>query len=962
MPLKTILSVFALFIFTSSGFTSFAQEFTPLVAQYSKREYKGSNQNWSISQSSDGVLYFGNNEGLIRFNGSDWRLFKIPNNKTVRSVFVSKDDKIYIGSFEEFGYFEKDLLGEMHYTSLSERVKDYKMKNDEIWDISERDGAICFQSFTSLFIYKDSTVVNRRHHFIYMFPNSFNQKVYTNTAQYGFCEFDYNKGTFLHINNSPIKKGTVALLPLASSSDSPRSLLVTKSEGIFIFDGKGFKRFQTKIDDELSQYNINKAILTKDSLLVIGTIDNGVIAIERDGDQVWTLNTSNVLQNNTVLGMFCDSENNLWLALDKGISMVKLGNSLRYIHSFSPSVGSIYSLEFQEPNNLFIASNQGFYRAKLNIHEAKIEGMTIDPKIKGQVWNISHWDNQFFCNNNEETYEVNAQSSKVLSPVKGGTCMSRGRINGKDVLVQGTYSELCIYQKRGNSWVYSHSVENFINPIKFIEIDYKGTIWAAHLHKGMYEIHLSDDLLRIESIRVYNSLSGEEALPINLFSLNNRVVFTDKNGFYTFDDLKKEIIPFHSLNTSLGQFASSYRICPFKTNYYWFISPDEAALVRFSSDTTEVLDRILYSSFTNQTVDNHQFIFPINSTTALLTLENGLALYEIKEANTFKGNYPLQIDRVSVYNRSSSEATLIPNQNISGDNKVKYSFNNIRFSVFYPIYSSLDDFKYQYRLKGMDTTWSKGSTYNIKEYNYLPSGDYSFEVRAVTRNGQELSRVNYSFTIKSPFYWDWYSKIIYLFLLSSLIYLTFWIVRRRYTIKNEKCNREQEELRIKEIEKREQQIIALKNEKLEAELELKTKELTLSTMTLINKNQLLISIKSEVIEQKQLLGKQYPNKYYDRMIRLLDSNITSEEDWATFQLNFDKIHGNFFSNLRHNYPDLTSNDLKLCAYLHLNLSSKDIANLMNISLKGVEVARYRIRKKIGLSSDKSLTEFMMEFK
>jgi len=156
--------------------------------------------------------------------------------------------------------------------------------------------------------------------------------------------------------------------------------------------------------------------------------------------------------------------------------------------------------------------------------------------------------------------------------------------------------------------------------------------------------------------------------------------------------------------------------------------------------------------------------------------------------------------------------------------------------------------------------------------------------------------------------------------------------------------------------------MVLEKEKLESELTLKSKELAESTMTIIKKNEMLVNIKEEVMTQKNMLGSQYPNKYYERLIRLLDENLSSEDDWVIFRANFDRIHENFFRNLHLKYPELTSNDLRFCAYLRLNLSSKDIAHLMNISLKGVEVGRYRIRKKIGLPSSKSLTEFMIEFK
>jgi len=232
----------------------------------------------------------------------------------------------------------------------------------------------------------------------------------------------------------------------------------------------------------------------------------------------------------------------------------------------------------------------------------------------------------------------------------------------------------------------------------------------------------------------------------------------------------------------------------------------------------------------------------------------------------------------------------------------------------------------------------------------------------MTKSGIKLSETGYTFEVRPPFYLSMVAKFLYLLLILFLGIVIYRYYLRLIRIKKEKVLTEQEEIRRKEIEKREQQIITLENEKLESELTVKSKELAVSTMTLIKKNEILVTIKEEVINQKDALGSQYPNKYYDKLIRLLDENLSSEDDWAIFQTNFDRIHENFFRNLHTRFAELTSNDLRFCAYLRLNLSSKDIAHLMNISLKGVEVGRSRVRKKIGIPSTKSLTEFMIEFK
>jgi DNA-binding CsgD family transcriptional regulator len=658
--------------------------------------------------------------------------------------------------------------------------------------------------------------------------------------------------------------------------------------------------------------------------------------------------------------MYCDRDNNLWLALDKGISIIQLNSSIRYIHTFSPSVGSIYSLTYNEPN-LYIGTNQGLYKAALSKDKKSILNLQPDNNIKGQVWNVTRVDNQQICGNNEATFDVSGKGTSILSSVKGGICIRRGIIHGKEVLVQGTYTQLCIYEKVNGNWKFSHTVDDFVNPIRYIEIDYTGTIWASHLHQGLYAIQLTPDLQKIDHITTFNSLDRKHRYPINVFSINNRVVFTDNTAFYTYDDIQKKIISYDELNKSLGYFARAYRVCHFTGDKYWFILDGEAALVQVKPGAIKILDVVQYALFLNQTVDEYQNIIPISPEECIFTLENGLVLYHTDNLRTKTTHTPLQLKSVQVSNAESKESrflSLIP----GSDPSTPFRLNNIIFTVFYPQYNSLNNLSFRYKLEGLDKVWSEPTTSSQKVYNYLPHGEYMLNVEVLTKSGVKLSSLNYGFEVKPPFYLSLAAKIVYILLIILICISIYLYILRLIHLKKEKVLLEQKEIRHKEIEKREQQIIALENEKLESELSVKSKELAVSTMTIIKKNEILVTIKEEVIIQKNALGTQYPNKYYDKLIRLLDENLSSEDDWAIFQTNFDRIHENFFRNLHIRFPELTSNDLRFCAYLRLNLSSKDIAHLMNITLKGVEVGRYRVRKKIGIPSTKSLTEFMIEFK
>ena len=951
------LRLLSIAILTTLFFSAvYSQNLTPIVKQFAKKDYAASNQNWAVGQDADGIMYFGNNEGLLSFDGSVWETYLLPQHKICRSLLVHASGKIFIGSFEEFGYFEKNNLGELKYTSLSGILKNYKMLNDEIWNIINVDGTIVFQTFTSYFTYDGSKVEGFRCSYTFLFFGNIDQKIFTHTIQLGLSTIKLKSTVAQPVTNNILKSPVISFLPY----DRTRTLLVTTGNGLFLYDGKEILPFKTDADVELTRSEINRAVVSNNGLILLGTIINGVIAIDKFGKKQWTLNSSNVLQNNTVLGMYCDKDDNLWLSLDKGIAMIQLKSSLKYVRAFSPSVGSIYSLSYKEPI-LYLGTNQGLYAAHFIPMSNTINNVSLSNSIKGQVWNMSVFDNQYFVGNNDETREINTSDTQLASPVKGGICMAKGIIRGVEVLVQGTYTELCIYVKKDGKWVFSHTVETFINPIRYIAIDYAGVIWASHLHQGLFAIQLSNDLHKIEHLKLYETLDGKNAFNMNVFTVNGRVIFTDHTKFYTFNDISKQMIPYNELNKNLQSFAQSYRVCHFKSNLYWFVRSGEAALVEVKSNSVKILDVVQYSQFQNQTVDDYQNIVPVSENACIFTLENGLALYTFNNQRVNAINASLHIKKVICFDAESKEIQYLTLNKVESAT-TPYSLNNITFNVYYPDYLQLNNLNYRFKLDGLDKVWSQPTNSSRKTFNYIPYGKYNLQVEVLTNSGFKLGNLSYSFEVLPPFYLTAFAKIIYFLLFILFIYAIYRYVLHLFHVKKEKIHTEQEEIRKKEIEKREQQIMALEKEKLTSELTVKSKELAVSTMTIIKKNEILANIKEVVVSQKQTLGSQYPNKYYDKLIKIIDENITSADDWAIFQTNFDRIHENFFRNLHINYPELTSNDLRFCAYLRLNLTSKDIAHLMNISLKGVEVGRYRVRKKIGIPSTKSLTEFMIEFK
>jgi DNA-binding CsgD family transcriptional regulator len=176
----------------------------------------------------------------------------------------------------------------------------------------------------------------------------------------------------------------------------------------------------------------------------------------------------------------------------------------------------------------------------------------------------------------------------------------------------------------------------------------------------------------------------------------------------------------------------------------------------------------------------------------------------------------------------------------------------------------------------------------------------------------------------------------------------------------QKMEREKAEALKQEAISNEQKIVRLKNEQLKSELASKSRELANSALNIVAKNELLQNLQQELLHLKDTAGMKLPEEQLRKIRKVIAESMTDEHDWNLFENSFNEAHENYFKKLKSGHPDLTPNDLKLCAYLRMNMSSKEVASLLNITVRGVEIRRYRLRKKLNLNHEKNLAEFLME--
>jgi DNA-binding CsgD family transcriptional regulator len=222
------------------------------------------------------------------------------------------------------------------------------------------------------------------------------------------------------------------------------------------------------------------------------------------------------------------------------------------------------------------------------------------------------------------------------------------------------------------------------------------------------------------------------------------------------------------------------------------------------------------------------------------------------------------------------------------------------------------------------------------------------------RSGQQLlgDTLTYPFRINRPWYFS-YTAIGSYFLVLILLSLFINNLYTNYYKKQQSRFIEdtQKELALKEMANT-KALVEAKNEQLNQRIENKNRELAISTMSMIKKNTLLGSIKDDLTKIDDVAQ-------IKAVIRSIDNNINNEDDWNFFEEAFNNADKDFLKKIKDIHPKLTPNDLRLCAYLRLNLSSKEIASLLNISSKSVEIKRYRLRKRMNLDHKTNLISYIL---
>jgi ligand-binding sensor domain-containing protein len=951
--------VFAFAFLAASGVRSQSTIGLPAIRNYTSAESHAGVGTWDIAQDSLGRLYFANDGGLLTYDGAHWQHYALPNRAAIRSLAIDEAGRVYVGGADEIGFFSPGQGGVLRYHSLKEKLPAVAQQFADIWNIVLYHGGVFFRTNEAIIRWKDGVMR------VFDAPDNWQLMTVADSTLFAV---DKVKGLEVYrgeqwevLASLPAPLHITGIVPYKKDS----FLVTTMKNGLYVLAGKVLVRRPVAVDALLTNDLISNVRVLGPDRFGIGTATGGVLILDEAGRLVQQFSSSEGLQNNHVLRMMTDRDGGLWLGLQNGVSFVHYNTSVKLIRPMRDNQLVSNSVRIFG-GRLYIGTSNGLYTLRLDPAIRDISTMkgefTEVANTKGQVWGLSDIDGQLLAGHQDGALVVRGD---VAEPVINRQGVWGFDSVGAGGVVAGTYTGLVWVHDTAGQLSEGKKVNGLYEALPVIAYDGRGTVWASHPYRGVFRNPLFGAGGQEPGFSHYGI---KEGLPSNsndyVAVVHGKVVVGTERGVFEYDSVADRFRRSAFFEPIFGDTSVEY-LRTDKDGEIWFVSQQRVGVIDFGKVSAKGAYSVVYfPELSGQTVKGAPGIYPYDKENIFIGSNEGV--YDLNYSRYLAARDRVTVLMGVVKATAEKDSILFGGFGVSGGGpevQLPNHWNSFHFEYASPLYAQSEPVAFSYRLEGFDREWSDWTEKAEKDYTNLSYGRYLFSVRARDGLGNVSAPVSFAFVVNPAWYQTGWAYGLYLLAALGLAWLVRWRWRRRADQLRKRYETEQERrnyLHSLELDRKEKGLIALQNAKLEGELQFRNKELATAAMHLVERGGILSSIREELMAVIKRLSTPNLSFEFRSVFKMIGETEKSDADWNRFALYFDEVHNNYLTTLKTKFPQLSPTDLKLCAYLRLNLSSKEIAQLLNISVKGVEVSRYRLRKKLGLATEVNLHDFLIE--
>ncbi len=781
----------------------------PYIQNYTPSDYRAHFQNWAIAQDKDGLIYVANNDGLLVYDGVNWRKFLDDGNFfAFRSLVLGPENRMYVGTANDFGFLEYDSLGQPRLVSFLPHADEKHRKFNDVWYTLATDNAVYYMTHFIIFIWQNESLTTiecgeRRNYFHTAFE--VDGEVYVRQD---------NKGLFRITDGQldPVPGGEIFAdrsLQMMERYDNNTLLLSTASIGFYLMDAAGIRPFASEALKFTEKNQLYSSTRLSNGNYVLGTRRGGMAVIDRAGNMLAQIDNRNGLQDNSVWGVFEDQQGNVWAALNNGISKLEVNSPLTHFGDAAGQIGVIERIR-RVDGKLYLATNLGTFYINSDAGNEQFQ------RVKGIdefTWTLFRDDNTLLAGTHNFIFEVR---DGVAQSIKGDWQavfdLTAAHNNADMLWVAQRRGIATLYRQPNGRWKAGPKVEDA--DIKAYEIvsPEAGLLWIEAGDPGITRVEIENpesmpEVLSAKSVAVFDTVHGLPTGRIFPILSGEQMRFATEQGLYKFDRANERF-----LKLSDDMPAATWRYLGNEDPFgrLWISRSgaedvDEQLLIgHLRDDKTYQWDAETLSRIRGVSIINTIYTEPDSIT--WIASSGGLMRFDGRQRELPAATGRALIRRIIVNN----DSTIQLGPASASQAEFSYSNNTLRFEFALPAFSPEGENQFQTKLDGYQAEWSDWGSEAWRDFTWLEEGDYVFRVRGRDVRNQKREEARFAITILPPWYRSTWAWIVWGLLLAALIY---GIVRLAMKLATERA-RELSKLREAELVAQKNSELGRKNETL----------------------------------------------------------------------------------------------------------------------------------------------------
>lgn len=751
---------------------------TPFINSYLHTEYGAHEQIYTIGQSPEGLMYFAGVTGLLEFDGTQWQVDSRITDDSFHDLSIGNDGRVYGLAKSLIGYLEPDSLGQWVFNSLMNMLPADFKDVGHLWEVDVLNNQVLFRGDQTLSIYKPklNEVEVVEAHGQFGSSGVANEGYYVVDSSKGLMKLLGNKLVF-QPNSEDLVNYTVQ--EFLAFSDT-QLLIVTKDDGLFIYDDSGLKPWSTDISDFISSHQAYSGEAIGENYFALGTVRGGMVIIDKSGHLIQKLDKSTGLASNALIqDIFLDKDQNLWLVQEGVISHIIINSPFTLIDERHGVNGYVlYTAEYD--GTIYIATTTGTVAKQLNSPWQKTgQYQPFQPinDSRNRTWMYVAQDGDFFALGNDGLQQIS--KSGISDIYSGEKLWAVVAMKDANQIVAGSIEgNLFLFEKKGGVWVDQGKIKGFNLQMDFLEQTADGQLWMTDSGSGVFKITLNAARDSVVSVREYDENDGlPEKQRNRVFRHKSGLLFTTAKGVYRYNDSSDSFRPDERFNEFVGEEYVFRFIEMSNGNIYASLNPSGKALLRRNGNVFE------FESAQFKRIESHnsEYVTDLGSNDIWIA-GSGIRHYDHDFKFEPSKNFKAQIRSVKVSNKNDS--LLYGGNGKALSVALKPTENAISFTYTSTFFDAIESIEYQSYLEGSEDTWAPWTLETDRNYTNLPHGTYTFKLRARNIYG-ELSEVSeYSFTISTPWYLTWWAYVVYGLLAMLLIWAAIRLNARKLVLAN----------------------------------------------------------------------------------------------------------------------------------------------------------------------------------